>query len=299
MNIKINKQQHEEIVNKFVKDKISIKNLANTYHVSESCIARIIKKNNVILTGEKPRKYTFNQSFFEKINTEEKAYFLGFLYADGYNRHNGAAIVIQIQEGDRHILDEFIKKIQFTGNLLFLEKRNEKHQNMVRLELNSRKMSDDLNSLGCVQRKSLILQFPNNKQVPNNLIRHFIRGYFDGDGSISINRGGNNQYRRLAISITSSKFFCDSLNNIIVNKFKVKPKYDNYVNPSTKTLVIGGTRQAIHILNWLYKDSNIKLNRKYNKFIDFLSLCNDNRKTLNNTGGSKLKINSIINEFIK
>lgn len=88
------------------------------------------------------KKYTFNKNYFEKIDSEDKAYFLGLLYADGCNStsatQNHASIVLNLQEGDKEILEKFMKYINSNKPLLYRPKQ-ENHNPQYRFVINSKK----------------------------------------------------------------------------------------------------------------------------------------------------------------
>lgn len=83
-------------------------------------------------------------------------------------------------------------------------------QQAYRISIYSKELSDDLTKLGCFQNKSLELKFPTNKQVPDKLIHHFMRGYFDGDGSICFGQG------QLRFSIIGTEDFLLKYEKIIL-----------------------------------------------------------------------------------
>ena len=123
----------------------------------------------------------FDEHKFEKIDTEEKAYWLGFLDADGCI-HNGRnydyGIELGLQEQDYSHLVKFKDFIEKDNKICYREKINS-----YRYQFKNKTMNKDLINLGCVPHKSLILKFPDEDQVPDNFLIPFIRGYFDGDGS--------------------------------------------------------------------------------------------------------------------
>lgn len=127
---------------------------------------------------ERNRTYTLDRNFFDLINSPEKAYFLGFLYADGHNKADTGNISINLQERDVDILIKLKKLINSNCPLRFWKKRKDSHQNQFILSIYSVYMSQQLIKLGCVPKKSLILQFPTEDQVPRNFINHFIRRIF-------------------------------------------------------------------------------------------------------------------------
>lgn len=139
--------------------------------------------------------HTYNENYFDIIDTPQKAYFLGLMYADGAIWHidkigkygnilHEYYMSINLQEEDRPILELFRKELQWTHELWFISRssKNENWLDQYKINLSGTKIHHDLEKHGCVEKKSLILQFPTT--VPEEFMSHFIRGYFDGDGCI-------------------------------------------------------------------------------------------------------------------
>lgn len=134
-----------------------------------------VNKNN--------QKYSYNESAFEIIDTEQKAYWLGFLYADGCIRVIGTkSLSLVLSAKDKEHLEKFRDFIS-PENIIRDEitKLGSNEYSTVRLHVTNSKIVDDLIDKGCVPEKTFIIEFPQN--IPQELIRHFIRGYFDGDGT--------------------------------------------------------------------------------------------------------------------
>lgn len=207
------------------------------------------------------RKYKLNENFFEKIDTEKKAYFLGFLFADGYINENLNMVDLTLHNKDEEILNKFVNLLYYEGRPLKLIKTN-----YLRLVINSKKITNDLKSHGCFQKKTFSLKFPN---LNENLIKHFIRGYFDGDGCITINKENT-----LNISIVGTiDFLIDVKKYLILNCQLNDTKLDNRFpnrNNNIRALRYGGNIIMNRIFHYLYDDSTIFLYRKYNKFLDIL-----------------------------
>ena len=129
------------------------------------------------------RKYNYNENYFEKIDSPEKAYCLGFWYADGYVE-TSPNHVISIAQID--LQKDILEKIahEFGSDKPIYERKHEKGRIFYVLQFNGEKLTSDLIKLGCTTNKSLTLQFPTYKIVPIEFMSHFIRGYFDGDGCI-------------------------------------------------------------------------------------------------------------------
>lgn len=159
--------------------------IAEVFNCAVGTINKRLKKLGVKMKSNKEyrTKYSFDHNFFETIDTEEKAYWLGFMYADGNVRKHRNQSVIQIKVNDQEIIEKFIKSIN--GNMSVSYYTNQIGKTISAIHLTSDKMFDDLIKQGCIPNKSLVLTFPSKHQVPENLMNHFIRGYFDGDGSIS------------------------------------------------------------------------------------------------------------------
>lgn len=277
--VRLTIEQKEDIVNAYLSDiSNTCASLGRKHNVDYKTIKYTLKKHNVKIRNDISRikrKYTLNESFFEKIDTEEKAYFLGFLYADGYLNYKHKILGISLQERDKDILEKLRIIIGSSKPLVFREwiSKHPTWQNSYVLEVYGIKICEDVIKLGCVPKKSLILQFPTENQVPNHLLRHFVRGYFDGDGSI-----GNTTH------IVSSMMFLNSLQNLL-NKMGIESKISNMAcNSITKDLAMNKKLSAIKFLDWIYQDSTIYLNRKYDKYLEW-------KEKYKNFNGRKRRLN--------
>lgn len=163
----------------------------------------------------KVNRYTINQDYFKKINTPNKAYWLGFLYADGCilpskkGKSGGSVLEITLQESDVEILERF--KMSISSNSPIKTKVVKNKYGAVRLSICNTEMCKDLEKLGCTPRKSLTLKFPTDEQVPKHLLPHFIRGYFDGDGNVYRSEGDTLHPK---ISFVGTKDFLEEILNI-------------------------------------------------------------------------------------
>jgi intein-encoded DNA endonuclease-like protein len=249
------KDKKEQVIQLYREGK-SCNEIAEIINHSQPEIAKLLKNNNIKL---RPKNiYTVDETFFQNINSEEKAYILGLWYSDGNVKNN--LIRISLQEDDIEILEKVKNILKYTGPLkLKIKKGNRKKQ--VELAITRKCLADQLINLGCVPNKSLILTFPDF--LSEELIQHFIRGYFDGDGSINIKKEKN-----CSISITSTDMFNNVLEKLLLTQFQIKSKqYYRYKNTCTTSLMIGKTRNSLNFLNWIYSNSTIHLNRKYQKYL--------------------------------
>ena len=157
----------------------SISKIAGDLQIDRHRLSNLMKEAGIEIR-KNGRKYIFNENYFEDINTEEQAYWLGFLAADG--RINRRTLKINLNIRDKKHLEKFATTLN--SNLIVKEIPGTSYGEgtaMASLEINSIKMVADLAKYGVIPNKSLILKPP---ILPPELERHWIRGYLDGDGSI-------------------------------------------------------------------------------------------------------------------
>lgn len=264
------------------KNGLSSLKIAKIFNCNKTTILKTLKIRGI---NRRPlsiakRKYFFNENYFEKIDTEEKAYFLGLLSADGCN-YNGKSVTIALQENDIDILNRFKKCIEWTGNLYFLNQnnKNSKWKNLYKIYLHSKKISSDLAKFGCVSNKTINLKWP--QLLDNKYYNHFIRGYFDGNGHVS-----KPETLSSKVTIFSTSSFVQSLKQIIQSNLKINilietPK--RYLK-NHSLLVINGRNQLLQFLDWMYNDASIFLERKFKRYYElkFRKVNNKGRKYFNN-----------------
>lgn len=258
--------RHQEACKKATEEYINgalMKDAANKYGISVASIEHFMKQQGITYRSQHGRKNFFNQGFFHDITTEAQAYFLGFLYADGCisgigkNYTRLCRVTINISAKDRIILEQFISAIQASGNLHIHEympnETTYANNPMCKLVLNSTQMADDLIILGYSGLKSDRLSLP---KIPQHLYRHFVRGYFDGDGCITAR-----QY-----SITGYTKFLRSLNTLLHEEINI-PLYNKYISYPHLQADISDLRIARKDLtsafyHYMYDDANYYLPRK-------------------------------------
>jgi len=216
------------------------------------------------------RKFPVCDTFFESIDSEEKAYCLGFLFADGCN--SGRRLEVSLAKQDRDIL-EIISGWLLCGHVNVKEYKSKKKntQNRVAIYVVSKKLCADLEKLGCVPRKTFVLKFP---EIPQCLHHHFIRGYFDGDGSLTFYKRKQRKSRAACFSIVSTKEMLLAIGSHFdtlgvryeINKRHKRRKNNNF------TLRVHGNRQINTVCNFLYKNATVCLARKLKAYQTLLEI---------------------------
>lgn len=250
------------------KSNISTVKIGKEFSVSHKTIAKVLDRNGIPRTGVSRRKYSVNQNYFDNIDKPNKAYILGFLYADGNNSLNKSTVSISLQEEDKYILDFMKEEIGSEKPLEFIDYANKNdfgyhYKNQYRLLIFNKHICDKLDELGMTPNKSLTLEFP---QIDESLYAHFIRGYFDGDGSVCFYSNNAN----CIVNITSTNTFCNEIKRILEEKLGIHVGiYDaSNKNGITKVASISGKNQVEKFGQYIYQDAEAFLHRKYNKFVE-------------------------------
>ena len=258
--IEFSQEQIEDILNKY-QNNWSQQKIADFYKVSRTVIKRVLEiQCEGLIIRNRTSKYKYQQDIFEIIDTTEKAYWLGFLAADGcnYQREHNASIILNIHEKDIEHLEKFKQFCHTDAEIKsYIGYDGFSNQTpMCKITLNSKKISNDLIDKGILPNKSLILQPPH---ILKEFYKPFILGYFDGDGSIS----KTSQYNNYSISIQGTKeiltWICEVLDwNAKLEKRNINSNNNSYY------IRCGGTNKPYQILNQLYNSCEIHLDRKYN-----------------------------------
>ena len=217
------------------------------------------------------RKHPANDNFFDSIDTEIKAYLLGYLYADGYLASDGR-IGIRLQEDDVEILELIQKYICPRSIIESSNNQNFKRKPQHSIRWKSKRMYKRLQELGFHIDKTHI-DSDIFKYIPEDMKKHFLRGYTDGDGNSQAYRLDNSTYRKIGIS------WSNGTKEILEDIRAWFPKYNWHLYNNKSFFVLGNYTQAeaAEVIQFLYKDANFFLNRKMmqvNKIIDFYKSSN-------------------------
>lgn len=251
----VDESKYDEIIKLYNSDNHhSIQSIAETLSISPSSVWRCLRKNSIIKEDNYFKKFNYNENRFKNIKTELDAYWLGFLYADGYNNVIKHEVELTLQYEDINIIEEF-KKYIGDGKVKKVIKSGFPQ---AQYRFVNKTISNNLEKHGCIMNKSFTKEFP---QIKSNLIRHFVRGYFDGNGNVTVS---NNT---VTFKIyTASENFAYSLKSILEEELQTEIN----IHKRKNVFELSKTEKKIiqKFCQYIYKYSKIKLERKYKKFKD-------------------------------
>lgn len=198
-----------------------------------------------------------NNNYFEYIDTQDKAYFLGLIYADGSLVYHDTSYIVSLTltQSDNYIIQKFLDYAKIDTPIFTVHKEDPKPRSQINIK--SKKIFNDLMSLGCLPNKSHAehLDLP---CLSEEFLPHFIRGYFDGDG-IAFSDGRLGFCGHLDI-ITLIKTVLDKVTSTNVNITFNKSNNIYY-------LVYNRQEEVSKIIDYIYKDKkDLFLERKYIKY---------------------------------
>lgn len=250
-------------------NKFSFKEISNILQISDRAIRRVLKEKGI--STRRKNRYIVRSNYFDNIKTEEQAYFLGLIYADGFvgnSDFNNISISLNIE--DKYIIDLMAKQLIVYG----LKPRLSKNKNMYVLNFSDKHMAETLrNKFKITQNKSIDLKSV-LKEVPESLKRHTLRGYFDGDGAI-FNRPSKSSFKKDDGSVSTYMYNYKGIS--ICCTPSVAFEFKNYldmgyiVETQNSKYVVYYNIYAQSEINLFYEiiyyDSSIYLERKHNGFI--------------------------------
>jgi len=269
-------QKDIDYIIKTYSEGVSSTKIAAELNISDSTVGRILKRNNITIRPpeDNKRKYKINERFFQIIDTEEKAYYLGFLYADGNLSSSSGEITIRLHSQDIDVLQtlsniiygfeklrtDTVTKIEDDGTTTVT--------NYIAFNVYSKRMHQDLQNLGCMPNKSFLITFP-SAHVPAHLMRHFIRGLIDGDGCLD--EMENHRYR---VDLVSTIEMLEGFNQWSIQTLNIDfgKMYCRFPERETNTRNVQLKRQedVKKFLDYIYNNATVCMKRKHNLYLDFI-----------------------------
>lgn len=231
-------------------------------------------KNRALKLNVRKPKFSYNRDYFESIDSPEKAYWLGFVYADGYVIDNSQSgnyeFAIELQATDSGHLEKLNNSLNSNKPITFRSREKSSLQKFTNIENYNKvcdscmvryydiKMVRDLAKHGVIQNKTYHMNFPS---LSKELLSHFLRGFIDGDGCIS---NGSFSFR------SWRKDFAKKVIKVLNEECGSEIK-EPYLDGTSYHVVFGKREQVKLILDYLYKDAEIYLDRKYQKYLDTMA----------------------------
>ena len=263
----ITEELKQEIIKFYLTQPMTYAVVQEKYNLSAPTVGKILSEIPKY-SKAKIKNPNLKERFFETIDSEEKAYFLGLLISDGnvYKDNTGrqASISITLNLEDEYMLQKFLEVLN--ANTIIGKDGRGSGQSAVRSNL----MAQDLEQYGVIPRKSYYTYLPKN--IPKNLMPHLIRGIFDGDGSIlaKINSKDNRYLHSFSFCgthqlMTDISQYCFTILNL-----KQIPKVYDYKDRELSEIKIQNLEDMLKFGNWIYENASIYLVRKKKKFDEFL-----------------------------
>jgi len=250
--------EEAEIVKLYTVGKFGIKQIKRAYgykyHISFSAA---LKRQGVTIRSnhEANRIYKINPYVFDKIDNEQAAYFLGFIYADGCVHKRSLSVAIK-REDVKIIqrLKSFLQSEHPIKNTSCGATKTDKRYNQVTFIVTHKHLAKRLKQLGINKDRPNINDCLS--QVPSRLLNHWLRGLFDGDGS---------WHKAIGMNICGQKDAMESCRKILIKYANTSPVPQVYKHQIANIWYInyGGRVQCLRIADWIYKDATIYLKRKY------------------------------------
>lgn len=248
--------------NLYLQGKLSITQICEQFHMDRGRFSKNLKADGIEVIN-KQNITKFNENYFDQIDSERKAYWLGFLYADGSISSTDNTIELSLQASDYKHLQKFSEDLGFSS-----DKRILKDDVRCRIMFANKHVKERLIQLGCPPKKSLILTFPTEEQVPQKFLYDFLRGYTDGDGSIMLGANHKGEYVKPRLSLLGTKAFIEEM--LARTGWRVQ----TIQHPSGAYCIEWGGYYVFEYIEQLYKNATIYLDRKYQKYLEIKKVMN-------------------------
>lgn len=256
----LTKEIKEEIINFYKSKPMTIEDVAKEYDYCKPTISKILKD---IPKYSKVKIFSPNlvEDYFENIDSELKAYFLGLVITDGCictSSHGWEEILnITLIKEDKYILDKFIEEIK-SNKISTSDGRG-----CYSINILSNKMCNSLKKYGITERKSLKTVFPKN--INKEFVPDMIRGIIDGDGSIAFysrEKHGRKVHKKAIRLCQGNKKFLEDIVDYLFDEYGIKKVSVFKEKESLWSISYLSNDSLIKLINILYKNKNIYLLRK-------------------------------------
>ena len=264
------------IIKMYEVDRISTAAIGKKFNVTDHTVSSYLKSLGCNVSRKRSRTPILS-NYFEKIDTQNKAYFLGLIAADGsVFQCNKGKIVFSISLIDKDLLD--LLSIEICGSDKLVREVKRKYRDgsskMYETKFSDEIFTNNLISNGILINKTFTLDFPN---IDEEFISHYIRGYLDGDGTVYKFSG------KLFIAFYGNKIFIPKLRDYLFNNNILETKYAIIDRGNHCSIHISSKKANLSMYNYIYNNSNIYLKRKKSIF-DFALCTSDGTDASGNIG---------------
>lgn len=244
--------------------------LSRKHHMDKETVRNIIISNGLEIKDKSHafQKYTIDETYFDSIDTPNKAYIFGLITTDGSvsSNPNHYHMRINLQERDENILKLIQQEMNINRPLFHYISDNPSYQDQYILLVDNKHLVTKLRELGIDPNKTETAKFPNF--IDDSLMSHFIRGCWDGDGTIG--KFG----RHYRAEFIGTEHLVSGIKMYVENKLDVHFSYrDAYCEMSgIKTISIGGRIQVNKFLDFLYHDADLYIDRKYQRYCNMFQI---------------------------
>lgn len=267
-NKKINDTMKNEMVD-FYLSGLNCAQIAKQFGFKTGKTVEDVLKEKKISCRDPKKLKNLDYSYFENIDSHEKAYILGLLYTDGYVYRDYEGFCIQLTESDGYLLKRIAQKIGSSASTIHIKcdakrVKNPNAKDMIRLGVYSRIIGQQIKKYGVVKRKTYDLQIAKNF-INEEFKYSLLRGIIDGDGTVGVAKNKNIWLK----IVTKSQNFADDICCLFENFFKYE--YQNSYGSMFSLILQGGNKKTIEILRKIYQNKgDLFLQRKFDKISDYL-----------------------------
>ena len=259
-----------------IENGLSYKKIQEKYNIERGTWTYYAQKYNLKYDG---RKYRCNDEYFDVIDSSDKAYILGFLYADGYISNDGR-IGMLLNEKDIEVMTFILNKLCPAKTIKNYNNQSIKRDPQIKFRITSEVLYNRLLELGfCIDKTNTDSNILNN--ILKDFKKDFIRGYLDGDGNIRCQHLNNESYS-IAVSICNGsiqilkdieKYF----SNLNIRFAKIK----TYSNKSEYyTLSYYRKTEVSKICEHIYDNDGFALERKKHNALKIIKICSNTEVTI-------------------
>jgi len=276
----LTQKQKDQIIDLYVNQKKSIADIQKYFNFSSNRpISKFLKQMNLEIDRRRgPRVKKINEDYFNKIDTENKAYILGYAIADAciIKCQNSLYFAMDLNSNDKYVLELIDNELNGNGKIYSNVKRNTSS-----ISYGSKRLCESLSKYGITQKKTGKEYLPLN-EIDEKFIKHLIRGFFDGDGTVFMRTDNSKLYnKRLEFGFCGNSFILQQIKDILLNELNIS---DNKIvvrkERSICQIMFSKYDDIINFYNYLYSETGFCLKRKKEKFDTFINLYENTEVTL-------------------